>query len=75
MLVLLRRGRLDEKGMKLDYSVNDMVEVRVRRLIQMGQIRGDSEGRYRIANRFFLGVALLLRAWRRWFWLERGRTA
>jgi hypothetical protein len=74
LLILLRRGARGSEGTE-EYSPRRMVDVRVRRLVEMGQMRADSEGRYRIAGRFFLNAAFLLRAWRRWFGLDGEITA
>src|SRR3989338_5221655 len=66
LLIMIRQGRTTDQEIAGDYSPEEMIHFRLRRLEEMRQIIKGDDGRYRVSGRFFLGVALVIQQWRRW---------
>ena len=72
LLIMIRQGGLTDQQIAADYSSEEMVRLRLRRLEEMRQIIKGQDGRYRVSGRFFLGVTMVIQQWRRWFGMEKG---
>ncbi len=65
MMEIRERGGMPEKELEELYRPEQMIAVRLDRLIRAGQIERGPDGRYRIKGMFLLRVARIIQLWRK----------